>query len=34
MEHDYTALGLSLDAGSWADWFAGTMSLGAVVTAY
>jgi hypothetical protein len=33
MEHDYTALGLSLDAGSWADWFAGTMSLGAVVTA-
>ncbi len=33
-EHDYTLLGqLSLDAGSWADWFAGTMSALAVVVA-
>lgn len=33
MDHDYTALGLSLDAGSWADWFAGTMSFAAVAAA-
>lgn len=33
MNHDYTALGLSLDAGSWADWFAGTMSFAAVAAA-
>jgi hypothetical protein len=33
MEHDYTALGMSLDAGSWADWFAGSMSFAAVAAA-
>lgn len=31
--HDYSFLGLVLDAGSWADWFAGTMSFAAVATA-
>jgi hypothetical protein len=34
MDHDYTLLGfISLDAGSWADWFSGTMSALAVMTA-
>ena len=32
--HDYSLAGLiSLDAGSWADWFSGTMSFAAVVAA-
>ncbi len=34
MRHDYTLLSqISLDAGSWADWFAGTMSALAVAVA-
>lgn len=31
--HEYRLLGFVLDAGSWADWFAGTMSFAAVATA-
>lgn len=31
--NQYELLGLTLDAGSWADWFAGTMSFIAVATA-
>lgn len=34
MNHEYTLLSyISLDAGSWADWFSGTMSALAVITA-
>jgi len=33
MNHDYTAFGMSLDAGSWAEWVSGAMSFAAVVTA-
>lgn len=34
MAHEYTFLGLlSLESGSWADWFSGTMSALAVITA-
>lgn len=33
MTHNYQFLGFVLDAGSWADWFAGTMSFAAVATA-
>lgn len=32
-DHDYTALGLQLDAGSWAEWVSGVMSFAAVCAA-